>query len=286
MWFFNRLRIYKNASLVEMLAGHEEDFPRFHGLGLSFGNGLEVYADPEMSTREVRRIINEIIPNVEVRVIQCAGFNVYRGMLRAGDAVSHINLYASGGFGTLGGFALDMSSPYLLAISNNHVLAECNMASVGDDLVHFNSGNIFGKLHRFVPLKMPPLLNEVDAAVGWIYENYRFGRLRLGSGAGSPVRGMRVYKLGARTGYTEGVIAATAVATVVNYGDLGFLNFRRCLRIEGLNGPFSEPGDSRSLVISMGSKKVVGLLFAGEAEGRYSLANSATLVECQMGVVF
>ena len=52
---------------------------------------------------------------------------------------------------------------------------------------------------------------------------------------------------------------------------------------KGMNDSFSFPGDSGSLVVSR-SGVVVGLLFAGELNGAYSLAHPFSYVEDQLGV--
>lgn len=278
----------KDASVIESVGDfYTEKYPKLYGIGVSRASGypvLEIYADSEFQ-REILSELHRRLPhvkNVERRIIPCRGFRPYLA-LGVGDKVKHINL---SGYGTLGGFVYDLYSTYLLAISNNHVLANSNSAQIGDDLVNLTYSHIFGTLHRFVPLRQPPVVNTVDVAVGLIYKGQRLKwtpRKPLKSGKG--IIGMHVYKYGARTGYTEGVIMATNVAARIDYPNLGPLNFRKCLRIEGIDGPFSLPGDSGSLVISK-SGVVVGLLFAGEKDGVYSLANPFSYVEEQLGVFF
>jgi hypothetical protein len=97
---------------------------------------------------------------------------------------------------------------------------------------------------------------------------------------------MEVYKIGARTGYTEGIIIGFINHTVDYKGHLGQLNFFNSLNIAGNKGiPFSQPGDSGSLVFSKKSHKVVGLLFAGDNSGTYSFANNFIEVEKQLLIV-
>lgn len=286
VWEKGQWQIEKNASVVEALANlYTKEYLRLYGIGIT-GTAifpeLEVYADPDLPNRELASALRRMLPDVKMRILSCRGFIPYQS-LAVGDQVAHVDL---DGYGTLGGFVDDLYSPYRLVLSNNHVLANCNSANTNDDLLKLPSRHVFGGLHKFIPLRQAPDINEVDAAAGWLYEEERLlWRPRKPRKSGRAIRGMRVYKYGARTNYTEGIIVATSVAAQIDYGSLGVVNFRRCLRIEGTNGPFSLPGDSGSLVISK-SGVVVGLLFAGELSGAYSLANPFVYVEDQLGVVF
>ncbi len=288
VWEKGKWRISKNATMVESLIGfYEKEYLKIYGVGLGGiykMPKLEIYAEPEIPKREIKKAVYNILQvEIPLEIIDCKGIRTYQSV-KVGDKVKHQNLQ---GYGTLGGFVDDIASPYRLAISNNHVFANCNRANINDNLVKLQPNIVFGGLYRFVPLKKPPYVNEVDAAVGWIYEGLNLvWRPRKPRKSGNAYRGMKVYKYGARTGYTEGIIKGIFAAPQVDYGPpLEILNFRRCLRIEGLNGPFSLPGDSGSLVVSK-SGVVVGLLLAGEVTGAYSFANPFTIVENQLGVIF
>ncbi len=287
VWHRGKSRRAKKASVVDALLGiYEEDYPSVHGIGIGGTHSdprIEVYVPTGTPRRRVNAAVSSILgPGVQVSFVRCQGFSSYQ-TLSAGDGVRHEGLR---GYGTLGGFVNDLFHPYVLALSNNHVLAKCNSGAIGDSLIEASSGRAFGKLHRFVALKPPPSVNEVDAAVGLIYTGIPLQwRPKKPRQSGLPRRGMRVYKLGAKTGYTEGVITAVSASVQVNYRSSGVFNFRRCLRIVGTDGPFALPGDSGSFVVS-DAGTLVGLVFAGENTGAYSLASSFKYTEQQLGVVF
>jgi hypothetical protein len=81
---------------------------------------------------------------------------------------------------------------------------------------------------------------------------------------------MKVIKSGRTTGVTTGTITAIKVNGVrVNYADRGqppkIATFNNCVEIVGDNGiPFSNPGDSGSVILEASTGKPVALLFAGD----------------------
>ena len=91
--------------------------------------------------------------------------------------------------------------------------------------------------------------------------------------------------LGAASGYTTGRIVATAATACVPYPGLGNVNFHRCLRIVGDQGPFSVPGDSGSLVLDE-QLAVVGIIFAGDEVGGHSLANPVDALASRLNIAF
>jgi len=207
----------------------------------------------------------------------------FSSFLAAGEPAAHHALAVSGSFGTLGGFAADLEGPLLLCVSNNHVFANCNQCNIGDELLD-GAGSVFGHLHRFHPLVGQPGVNDLDGAVGWILDGQVDGDWNH-QGARSPHVGLRVWKVGAASGYTAGVVTSVLAAPFVNYGPpLGAANFRRCVIIMGDgNAPFSIPGDSGSLVYDVGGA-VVGIIFAGDTVAGYSLANSVDFLTSRLRI--
>jgi hypothetical protein len=59
----------------------------------------------------------------------------------------------------------------------------------------------------------------------------------------------------------------------VNF-DGSYILFENQIEVSRKNGPFSQPGDSGSIILKQnaGDKEIVGLLFAGNATG-YTYAN-------------
>jgi hypothetical protein len=153
-------------------------------------------------------------------------------------------------------------------MSNNHVFARSNAAVINDDLVSPLPATIFGGLQRFFPLRLPPTVNELDAAIGWIWNDEpTTSAYPMPTGSRLAARAMRVEKWGGRTGSTNGSITSVLSTARVQYPGMGGLDFRRLIHIRGDNGAFSRPGDSGSFVRTRNTNKVVGLLFAGDNSG-------------------
>jgi len=186
--------------------------------------------------------------------------------------------------GTLGTLVTDGSNDYFL--SNNHVLARSNAASIGEDILHVaatacdpNAIHV-GELAAYVPIQTKRrTTNTVDAALARVtpYVSVALdanGRvLHVGDALdfsdAFPVEnttvaasiGMAVKKSGRTTGLTSGVVSALSVNVYVNY-DSG-----RALFIDQFvvsDGSFSDSGDSGSLIVTSGNEPV-GLLFAGSS---------------------
>jgi hypothetical protein len=157
-------------------------------------------------------------------------------------------------------------------LSNNHVLADCNDASIGDPIYQpgpFDGGgpsDVIAHLSAFVPIQWitsaAAPCNYVDAAIAkgqfhdlnreiyWIgyVKGYNF----------TPQVGDVVEKTGRTTNFTTGKVLAVNATVNVNYG--GGQMARFCNQI--LTTRMSAGGDSGSLVCDL-SERAVGLLFAG-----------------------
>jgi hypothetical protein len=168
----------------------------------------------------------------------------------------------------------------VLILSNNHVLANENKAKKGDHILQpavFDGGqepeHKVGELHRFVRLKKAGT-NFVDCAVASIDGAIKFNHRTLTdlgklSGLGDPVLAEegKVGKVGRTTGTTKGRVSAFELDNVVVGYGLGFLKFDNQVEIEGAgSGPFSQGGDSGSLIVDAGNR-AVALLFAGGDQG-------------------
>jgi hypothetical protein len=196
--------------------------------------------------------------------------------LRPGLSIGHPDVTA----GTLGGFVRRPGTEGLLALSNNHVLADSDAASEGDPALQpgvadgGTAADRIGTLSAFVRLDADPG-NLVDAAVA---------ALDRGVGAdptaypGGPLAGTvaalddvdpeeLVEKVGRTTGHTRGRITAVEVDGVgVQYDD-GVHTFDDQVEIEGLSGDFSAGGDSGSIIWRTRDRAPLGLLFAGSTQG-------------------
>lgn len=181
--------------------------------------------------------------------------------------------------GTIGCRVTDGTNVF--ALSNNHVYADANAASIGDDAViqpgTFDGGSSpdddIGTLSAFVPIVFSLAANNVvDAAIA-ASSTANLDNATPSNGYGTPKSttitaavNMRVMKYGRTTQQTKGRVQAINATVNVNYGGPGLARFVNQIVIGG--GGFSAGGDSGSLiVVEKGGDKLkpVGLLFAGSS---------------------
>jgi hypothetical protein len=199
--------------------------------------------------------------------------------LRIGGSIGHVKVTA----GTLGGFVKRANAVYLL--SNNHVLANEDRAKSGDWIIQrarFDGGkhpaDDVARLKYWIRLKRNET-NFVDAALGAIEQAITYdanvltglvnGKDRRLAGIGPEFidEGEIVYKVGRTTGATKGRVTAFDLDNVVINYDIGNLRFDGQIEIEGTGqGPFSDGGDSGSLIVNA-DMLAIALLFAGSDSG-------------------
>ena len=196
--------------------------------------------------------------------------------------------------GTIGARVTDGTDVY--ALSNNHVYADENNASVGDNVLQpgtYDGGkdpdDAIGTLADFEPIIFSTLTsNTIDAAIALssteILDNATpsdgYGRPR--SAATVAVLNQRVMKYGRTTGLTKGSVYAVNVTVDVGYGS-GVARFYKQIIITP--GRFSAGGDSGSLIVvqrGADARRPVGLLFAGSS--MFTVANPIGAVLNRFGV--
>jgi hypothetical protein len=190
-----------------------------------------------------------------------------------GTSVAHPDVTA----GTLGAFVTDADGGVLL-LSNNHVLADTDRASVGDPVL--SPGPADGgrpgvdrvaTLTAFEPLVATG--NLLDLAVATVDDPATIGGNAVPEGVLSGVveevlDGLAVAKTGRTTGHTTGTVTAVELDGVtVDYGRGQLLSFDDCLEVEGDGRVFSDGGDSGSVVYALDGLSALGLLFAGSTTG-------------------
>jgi len=196
--------------------------------------------------------------------------------LRIGGSVGHYKITA----GTLGCFVLPRGGGALHILSDNHVLADENRGKAGDAILQpgaydggKNPADAVAKLAKFEKLKRQGA-NLVDCAIAAVNEGLKANRRKLeglgdlaGVGAAFLDAGAKVAKVGRTTGLTRGRVTAFELDNVVVGYDLGNLRFDNQIEIEGAgDGPFSQGGDSGSVIVDE-ELKAVALLFAGGDQG-------------------
>jgi len=185
--------------------------------------------------------------------------------------------------GTLGCFVRRGSDGPLFVLSNNHVLANVNRFPVGTPFTQpfsANGNDTVATLSSFEPIQFPSPgsqpRNVIDAAIAVVTDPAQAATGKMLNIKKyvpqllAPRPGMTVTKAGRTTGVTTGMIRAIRVRGVqVNYGTRQnpiIATFDNAITIVGNAGqPFSNPGDSGSVILDQASGRPVALLFAGDA---------------------
>ncbi len=198
--------------------------------------------------------------------------------------------------GTFGVRVTDGTNTY--ALSNNHVFAGVNTASIGDPIISpgdadggSDPGDRIGTLYAYQTIDFGGGTNTMDAAIA-LSSQANVGTATPADGYGFPSTvtttaflGQAVQKYGRTTGLQQGTVAGTNVSVDVCYialFDVCLQEARFVGQISISPGPFSAPGDSGSLVVTQGANQPVGLLFAG-GEG-LTIASPIDLVLQRFGV--
>jgi hypothetical protein len=199
--------------------------------------------------------------------------------LLIGASVGHVEVTA----GTIGGFVDRGGAAAIL--SNNHVLANEDRGTAGDIVLQraWHDGgrresDSVARLSQWVTLKRRGS-NIADAAVAELIDDVAHDPRRLrglvngkdrslkGLGPEFLDEGTLVYKVGRTTGSTTGRVTAFDLDNIVVNYDMGNLRFDGQIEIEGTgNWPFSDGGDSGSLIVDA-RMQAVALLFAGSDTG-------------------
>jgi PKD repeat protein len=200
--------------------------------------------------------------------------------------------------GTIGCRVTDGEIVY--ALSNNHVYANQNDASLGDYVIQpgtYDGGSLpddyLGQLHDFEPIDFSGGDNTIDAAIA-ILTTDLLSAATPSDGYGTPGKaivsaglGMLVQKYGRTTGWTHGQISGINVTVNICYEPLGqFLCLKQARFVHQITitpGGFSGGGDSGSLIVTDdNNKNPVGLLFAGS--DTMTIANLIGPVLARFGV--
>lgn len=232
-----------------------------------------------------------VLSDPEARVDPKAGFP---RPVPIGVSTGHPDITA----GTIGARVTDGSR--IFALSNNHVLANRNQGTAGDNFLQpgvadggRNPDDALGTLFDFEPIEfcggITCPLNRMDAALALTTAD-KLGTETPEDGYGQPrsevmeaTLGMKVQKYGRTTGHTVGRVTGINAVVDVNYRT-GNARFQGQIIISG--DGFSTGGDSGSLIVTKGllaaDRRPTGLLFAGSANS--TIANPIDLVLDRFGV--
>jgi hypothetical protein len=193
--------------------------------------------------------------------------------VRIGVSTGHPGITA----GTIGARVTDGTAVY--ALSNNHIYANSNNASSGDNVLQpgpYDGGvdpdDAIGTLFDFQPIKFDGTANAIDAAIA-LSSTGNLGNSTPSNGYGTPDSttktvgiNEKVRKYGRTTGQTKGFVWVLNATVNVDYGTDGVALFENQIIFRG-NGTFSAGGDSGSLIVTQkGSNRPVALLFAGSSQ--------------------
>lgn len=215
---------------------------------------------------------------------------------QCGISVGHVGISA----GTIGALVRDRGQNdngrrYIL--SNNHVLANSNAGQPGD--VVFQPGPLdggtptehrVGQLARFVPIKFGiGDENKVDCAIAEVEAEAVLEDIcSIGAITGTvrPARDMAVWKHGRTTGLTRGVITDVDADIRVDFREAGAAFFVDTVVIRGLppTTPFSDGGDSGSVILDRPQNRACALLFAGADLADVTFANPIQTVLSRLRV--
>ena len=209
-----------------------------------------------------------------------------------GFSVGHPDITA----GTLGARVTKGNQVFIL--SNNHVLANNNNASIGDAALQpgafdggSNPADAIGTLADYYEIRFDGSGNTMDAAIALVDGADVSGATPSDAGYGAPsttlvdpMVGMGVQKYGRTTGHTFGTVEEINVT--VNVCFAGFIRCTQLATFVGqftiVDGSFSEGGDSGSLIVTQEGNNPVGLLFAGSSTR--TIANPIKVVLDHFGV--
>lgn len=253
------------------------------------GSGIGIDRDGHHEIRVYT--VRSGIPGVPRRLDDVRVVPVVTGRIMAGDAnnpttrerpapngfsVGHPDITA----GTMGAI-VENSAGSRFILSNNHVLANSNDASIGDATLQPGPADggtgtdQIGTLAAFQPINFSGT-NVIDAAIAAV-SGTDITAVTPASAYGAPGTttrsvsvGMSVQKFGRTTRHTTGTVAETNVTVDVCYkarGPFGCAKLARFVnQFTVSDGSFSAGGDSGSLIVTNDNgKNPVGLLFAGSS---------------------
>ncbi len=293
------------AKIAELREAAEEEviqYPNVVGVGIGFKTvggqvtdkiSIKVYVEKKVPQAELAAEV--VIPVdykgvpldvEEVGIIEAQKFNIRIRPVRPGYSIGHYRITA----GTFGCLVKDSCCSGIYILSNNHVLANSNVAKIGDPILQpgrYDGGklpdDLIATLERFVRINFGDRerYNLADAAIAEPIETrlVRADIVNIGipTGSAEAALDMDVMKSGRTTQTTKGKVIGTDVSIAVSYGGGRVAYFRDQI----LTTNMSAGGDSGSLLLNT-NKEAVGLLFAGSS--RVTIHNKIKNVLMDLGV--
>ena len=277
-----------HADIAAALVVHERHTPDLMKIEGVVGTGLGIDGEnPRIRVYTVHGNVRGIPDHVDNVPVE----RVVTGLIVAGDinnpasrerpapngfSIGHPDITA----GTMGAIVRD-ADDVCYALSNNHVLANSNDASIGDSALQpgpFDGGSdpadAIGTLADFEPISFSSD-NQMDAAIAELFDassvtgstpGYAYDA--PGTSTVSASVGVNVQKFGRTTAHTTGQVAEIGVTVSVCYVTRGpFMCAAAATFVDQFTitpGSVSAGGDSGSLIVTAdGIATPVGLLCAG-----------------------
>ncbi|QYX79166.1 S1 family peptidase [Streptomyces akebiae] len=262
---------------------HVASFPDTGGFGIGvavlkpgkYGIAVRVQSVTPRTHTLAARIRKEAHDEVDVQFI--GRVNACVASLRPGVSIGHGLVTA----GTLGAFVTLRDQPGDHVLSNNHVLAACDLGNIGDSILHpgTKDGSPAAPCTRIGSLSEVEKLrahraasNIMDAATCRLDDDVQFEpsppHLR---GVAPLALDVPVEKLGKATNHTTGMVRAIVDDVWVEYEGGNAYRFDGQFEVEGDGvDPFCSDGDSGAIVWHSGTSDAVGLLFARSASGGHN----------------
>lgn len=185
-------------------------------------------------------------------------------------------------------------------LTNRHVLPKLGANVTRSD----RSGPALAVVTSVSPLAFSSANNRVDAALAEIDGPNLIARdlcsISVNDRIALPLKatgmdltqndaliGRKVFKCGRTTGYTTGFVRAINVSSPMIEYDGGLAGFRNVIAVTGNGGlPFSDRGDSGSIICDFQTRQPVGLLFAGANNGTVTYAIPIATVKDVMNISY
>ncbi len=254
-----------------------DKLPRFRpgveGIGIA-GDALRIYVHKDLAA-DVE--IPPEIAGVRAERILTTGFHDLVAPRQASLSPAPCGVSVGCGTVTTGTLGCLVDTPAGRCIlSNNHVLAVANAASIGDEILQpgaadassSNTPARIATLTDFEPLRLGSSVNRIDAAIAALDDINAAvpDIMTVGPPRNPPVSafvGQAVLKHGRTSGLTFGSVVDTSFDGIVRY-DGSVAYFEDQIVVACDSGPFSERGDSGALILDSPDVHPVGLLFAGD----------------------
>ena len=236
---------------------------------ISADEAVRVYVRSKLGRRDLSsELVPDEVGGLPTDVLAVGDVVTFARPVRCGVSIGHRDVTA----GTLGCLVRRGTEETPHILSNNHVLADVNRGAPGDPILEPGPADggtePIAELTEFEPIVMGGEPNRFDAAIARVLNpaDVLPELKEIGSVVNPPVPPLlyrSVRKHGRSTLHTVGVVLDVSADVWVRVLPQESAWFEDQLGVVGVQGPFSRPGDSGSLVVDALNHAPAGLLFAG-----------------------